>query len=279
MGNGFTRTPLLLKGALIRFDAPLLIPIPNIIIFQYNPETLSRSLVPYEPQYSAEYRNAPGARQAAAQGSTSETATPSARSQPYDPQESFTLRLIVDASDALERPEFHPVAVATGVADRLAALEMLLYPITEGISLLGSISGSLGGAVGGAAGSIGGSISGSGGSPSGSEIPARNVPVTLFIWGPGRIVPVRVTSFTVEEQTFSPLLYPLRATVSLGMTVLQPSAFQRYQGTGDTSTAIPLKPEEELAVGAYKFTMVQKQVLATANLANSVESIINMLPF
>jgi hypothetical protein len=165
------------------------------------------------------------------------------------------------------------------VADRLAALEMLLYPNTEGISLLGSISGSLGGAVGGAvSGSISGALGG-GGSPSGSEIPARNVPVTLFIWGPGRIVPVRVKSFTVEEQTFSPLLYPLRATVSLGMTVLQPSAFQRYQGTGDSTTAIPLKPEEEFAVGAYKFTMVQKQVLATANLANSVESIINMLPF
>lgn len=279
MGNGFSRTPVLLKGALIRFDAPLLIPIPNIIIFQYNPETLSRSLVPYEPQYSAEARNAPGARQSGGQGGSGETASPTARSQPYDPQESFTLRLIVDASDALEKPEFHPVAVATGVADRLAALEMLLYPITEGISLLGSISGSLGGAVGGAAGSISGSLGGGGGSPSGSEIPPRNVPVTLFIWGPGRIVPVRVTSFSVEEQTFSPLLYPLRATVSLGMTVLQPSAFQRFQGTGDSATAIPLKPEEELAVGAYKFTMVQKQVLATANLANSVESIINMLPF
>ena len=89
-----------------------------------------------------------------------------------------------------------------------------------------------------------------------------------------------MTSFSIEEQTFSPLLYPLRATVSLGLTVLQPDAFQRYQGSGEGPfTAIPLKPEEELAVGAYKFTMVQKQVLATANLANSVESIVNMLPF
>lgn len=266
MGNGFTRTPVLLKGALIRFDAPLILPIPNIIIFQYNPETLSRSLSPYEsPRASGDG----AAEEGAAASSTS-------RTQPYDPRESFTLRLIVDASDALEHPEWHPVAFATGVADRLAALEMLLYPITEGVSLLGSLSGSLGGAVGGASASIGGSL---GGSPSGAEIPARNVPVTLFIWGPGRIVPVRVTSFTVEEQTFSPLLYPLRATVSLGLTVLQPSAFQRFQGTGDSATAIPLKPEEELAVGAYKFTMVQKQVLATANLANSVESIVKMLPF
>lgn len=278
MGNGFTRTPVLLKGALIRFDAPLLIPIPNIIIFQYNPETLSRSLTPYEPPSAAGARGGEGTRPAASgEGGASAATASNARTQPYDPQESFTLRLIVDASDALERPESHPIAVATGVADRLAALEMLLYPVTEGVSLLGSISGSLGGAVGGLSGSLGGSLGG--GSPSGSEIPPRNVPVTLFIWGPGRIVPVRVTSFTIEEQTFSPLLYPLRATVSIGLTVLQPSAFQRYQGTGDSATAIPLKPEEEFAVGAYKFTMVQKQVLATANLANSVESILNMLPF
>ncbi|AEB09650.1 hypothetical protein [Desulfobacca acetoxidans] len=277
MGTGFTRTPVLLKGALIRFDAPLLIPIPNIIIFQYNPETLSRSLRPYEPQPAEEPRPAPGAGAAAGEGQTREATQAAARAQPYDPQESFTLRLIVDAADALEKPESHPIAVATGVADRLAALEMLLYPITEGISLLGSISGSLGGAAGGAiSAAVGG---GGGGSPSGSEIPSRNVPVTLFIWGPGRIVPVRVTSFSVEEQTFSPLLYPLRATVSLGLTVLQPSAFQRYRGTGDSAAAIPLTAEEEFAVGAYKFTMVQKQVLATANLANSVESIMNLLPF
>ena len=274
MANGFTRTPLLLKGALIRFNAPLLIPIPNIIIFQYNPETLSRSLSPYEPQYSAESRNVPGARAASQSGSGGEAPAPNARSQPYDPQESFTLRLILDASDALEKPAFHPVAVATGVADRLAALEMLLYPITEDISLLGSVSGSLSGAVGGASASIGGAVGG--GSPSGPEIPARNVPVTLFVWGPGRIVPVRVTTFSVEEQTFSPLLYPLRATVSLGMTVLQPSAFQRYESRGDRFTPIPLTPEEELAVGAYKFTMVQKQVLATVN---TVETITGMHSF
>jgi hypothetical protein len=264
MGTGFSRSPVLLKGALIRFDAPLLIPIPNIIIFQYNPEKLSRSLTPYEPPYVAEQRNASGA--AGEAGASAATGSKS-RTQPYDPEESFTLELIVDASDALEKPEFHPVAVATGVADRVAALEMLLYPISEGVNLLGSIGGSLGGSAGG------------GGSPSGSEVPARNVPVTMFIWGPGRIVPVRVTSFKVEEQTFSPILYPLRATVSLGLTVLQPSAFQRYQGTGESATAIPLKPEEEFAVGAYQFTMVQRQALATANLANSVESIINMLPF
>lgn len=256
MGTGYSRTPVLLKGALIRFDAPLLIPIPNIIIFQYNPETLSRSLVPHAP-----HAEGAAAGDGASGGQSSNPVTAAAqRAQPYDPQESFSLRLYLDAADALETPESHPVAFISGVADRLAALEMLLYPVTEGVQLLGSISASLGGAsisMGGAAG---------------SEVPQRNVPVTLFIWGPGRIVPVRLTSFSVEEQAFSPTLYPIRATVTIGLTVLTPSAFQISESYTPTAP-------EEFAIGAYKFTMIQKQVLATANLANSVESIINMLPF
>ncbi|GIK29727.1 MAG: hypothetical protein IT298_09210 [Chloroflexi bacterium] len=269
MANGFSRSPVLLKGALIRFDAPLLIPIPNIIIFQYNPESLSRTLTIYDPSSASGGSSGSGETTA-----TTEASSASGRAQPTDPQESFTLRLILDASDALESPAAHPVAFVSGVADRIAALEMLLYPITEGVQLLGSIGGALSGAASGAAASLTGGAA----SPSGSEIPPRTVPVTLFVWGPGRIVPVRVTSFSVDEQSFSPMLYPVRASVSVGLTILHPSVFQRTTGAGDATTNIPLKPEEELAVAAYKFTMVQKQVLATANLLNSVESIINMLP-
>ena len=43
------------------------------------------------------------------------------------------------------------------------------------------------------------------------------VPVVLFVWGPGRILPVRVTSFAVDETLFAPSLYPLQATVTLGL--------------------------------------------------------------
>jgi len=257
MANGYSRSPVLLKGALIRFDAPLIIPIPNIIIFQYNPESVTRTLTAYDPTA------APAATPAASSTSGSTTA----RAQPFDPQEEFSLRLILDASDALEKPEFHPIAVASGIADRIAALEMLLYPITEGSTLLFNVSASLGA----------GSAARLTGDAAAAVVPTRNVPVTLFFWGPGRIVPVRLKSFSVEEQSFSPLLYPTRAVVSAGFTVLTPSAFERR--SPDSNNVAPLSAIEEFAVGAYKFTMVQKQILATANLANSVESIINMLPF
>jgi hypothetical protein len=90
----------------------------------------------------------------------------------------------------------------------------------------------------------------------------------LFFWGPGRIVPVRITRFSVEEQEFSPLLYPIRATVTLGVKILDAVALQ-----GDDSAIA------KIAKACYTFTLAQKQALATANLANSVESIMGMLPF
>ena len=231
--TGFSRSPLLLKGALVRFDAPLLIPIPNIIIFQYNPETLTHTVSPYKPPQADESGNV---------------------SQPGNPDESFSLKLVLDATDDLEVGD--PIAVVSGVADRKAALELLMYPQSSEDGLLGSLSVSLSGGL-----SIGLS----------EPTPRTTVPVTLFVWGPGRVLPVRVTSFSVEEEAFSPILYPVRAAVSLTMEVVKPSAYANLGREPDLS--------EEIAIAAYKFTLVQKQVLATLNLANTIESIPGMLPF
>ncbi|MBK8019991.1 MAG: hypothetical protein IPK19_00875 [Chloroflexi bacterium] len=252
MANGYSRSPKLLKGALIRFDSQLLIPIPNIIIFQYNPETMTRTLTPYAPAED-------GGEQTGVtrMGFTDLT-------QPFDPQESFSLRLIFDVADQLESPETHPIHVVTGIATSLSALEMLLYPESAGGGLLGSISGSLSASVGGFSASADGAA--------GAEVPDRKVPVALFFWGPGRIVPVRLTGFSIEEQAYSPLLYPIRAVVSVSLTVVTPDRIREGKGEGDLSMA------ESIAIGAYEFTMAQKQILATANLVNSVESILNMLP-
>jgi hypothetical protein len=250
MSVGYSRSPKLLKGAIVQFSAPMIIPIPNVIIFQYNPETLSRTLEPYQlPDSKA---TGPDKAVPDAAGTT----------QPKPPVEKFTLALQLDASDALEVPELHPAAVVTGVADRLAALEMLLYAADSGgpgFSLSISIGASLGGD---AAAQVGGSVA-----AQSEPVPKAKAPTVLFVWGPGRIVPVRISSFSVEEQLTNPMLYPLRAKVSLGMQVLTDLDFPNP----DTI--------EKLAIACYKFTMTQKRVLALANVANSVESILGMLPF
>lgn len=268
--TGYSRTPKLLKGALIYFGAPLLIPIPNIIVFQYNPESMARSLTPWQPLTAVkpEYDKADPSKmtnEAEYKGYLSKVA---GLAQPYDPQETFSLALELDATDALEHPESHSVAMLTGVADRIAAIEMLMYP--PGDSLLGggltavasaSVSVSANGVTGSA--SFGGAI---------NTLERRDVPVVLFFWGPGRIVPVRITSLSIEEQQFSPILYPIRAKATIGLRVLDLDDLVTMEGNPASGAAV------EIAKGCYKWTRGQKEALALANLANSVESIVGMLP-
>ncbi|NVB76940.1 MAG: hypothetical protein HOV81_00965 [Kofleriaceae bacterium] len=245
-----SRSPKLLKGAIVQFKTMPIVPIPNIIIFQYNPESLSRTLTPYVPPQPSSDKTKPP--------SADETST---LSQPQEPTETFSVSLFLDASDALEVPEAHPVAFLTGVADRLAALEMLLYP--QGESLLGSLVGSVSVSLG--AGGFSAKMS------KDAFAKRDEVPVTLFVWGPGRIVPVRLQSFTVEEQQWNQLLYPTRAKVQLGMKVLTKDALQK-----DTTSSSDGK---DIAAFCYDWTRGQKEALAVANIANSVESILGMLPF
>jgi hypothetical protein len=256
MPTGYSRAPKLLKGALIEFSERIIGPIPNVIIFQYNPESMTRTLEVWN-----QASDASGAGTSAS-NDTSHT------SQPFDPPESFTLTLELDAADELETPALHPVAFISGVADRIAAMEMLLYPQTDSLlgGLLGSITGSL--SVGASVGS-GGGIGGALGGASTQPVPRTTVPVLLFVWGPGRIVPVRLTTFSVEEQAYSPLLYPIRAKVSMGMKILTPKDFPACKRT----------TSQDLAIAAFNFTRKQKEVLAAANTANSIESILGMLPF
>ncbi len=264
----YPNSPLLLKGALIYFGAPMLIPIPNIIVFQYNPETMTRSLTPWQPparHVVAEHDKSGNLSNESELKAYGETLAK--LSQPYDPTETFSLTLELDATDALEAPELHPVAVATGVADRLAAIEMLMYP--PGDSLLGGLLGSVSGSVSFSAGGL--SIGASAGADM-EQLKRKDAPIVLFFWGPGRIVPVRITTLSIEEQQFSPLLYPTRAKATIGVRVLDLDDL--VQVTGDKATGAAA----DLARACYKFTRAQKEVLATANLANAVESIIGMLP-
>lgn len=267
MANGYSRSPKLLKGALIQFSAPMLIPIPNIIIFQYNPETMTRTLAPWLPpvrEHTYSYDEN--------QSLDTETAALSKEQlnqlrQPYDPDESFSLVLELDAADALEQPLLHPVAVVAGVADRIAAIEMLCYPPAVDKAAGGLLSVAVSDSVG-----ADGIDVNAGAETHEEYVPRREVPVVLFFWGPGRIVPVRITGFSVEEQQYSPLLYPIQAKVTLGLKVITDT--QLVDATGKFANGRVI----DLAKACYKFTMAQKKALALANLANDVESIIGMLP-
>jgi hypothetical protein len=52
------------------------------------------------------------------------------------------------------------------------------------------------------------------------EIVPMESQLALFVWSKNRVVPVRITDFSVTEEAFDPALNPTRAKVSLGMRVL-----------------------------------------------------------
>jgi hypothetical protein len=52
------------------------------------------------------------------------------------------------------------------------------------------------------------------------EILPPDAPITLFIWGPKRVLPVAIKELSVTEEAHDANLDPIRARVSLGMRVL-----------------------------------------------------------
>jgi hypothetical protein len=229
--TGLRRSPKFEKGALVQLLKDLVGVIPSVIPFQYNPEKLSHTLKPWNPFEVDQTQR----------GSQAPTV------QPFDPKESFTLTLDIDATNDLEDDNF--AAKQVGVADRLAALKKLTLP-SQG--LIGDLVASARALIGKAA----------------DQAVRPTVPVVLFVWGPGRILPVRVTSFSVEETLFSPSLHPIQATVTLGLEVLTPDVFKCQSDIAAT-----------IAVAAYNFTKLQEDTLAVAHIANNLDAIRGLLPF
>ena len=52
------------------------------------------------------------------------------------------------------------------------------------------------------------------------EIAPMEAPLSLFVWSKNRVVPVRITDFSITEEAFDAALNPIRAKISLGMRVL-----------------------------------------------------------
>jgi hypothetical protein len=111
------------------------------------------------------------------------------------PVETITLEAAIDATDQLEVS--NQETRETGLHAQLAALETLVYPTSR--QLLNNDSLARSGVL---------------------EISPMEAPLALFVWSKSRVVPVRVTSFSITEEAFDPDLNPIRAKVSLGLRVL-----------------------------------------------------------
>jgi hypothetical protein len=213
------------KAALISFASGFIGPLPDIIVFQYNPAELTRTLTqkrapscgPGEPTQAEAFRvDGP-------------------------PAETIALKAEFDGDDMAM--DGNPVAPAVGVRPALGSLELLLYAKDQQ-DALGSIAAAAGGLLGGG-GAAGAAM----------QVPPDVLPVVLFVWGPGRVLPVRLTSMTVRELEFDRLLNPIRAEVDLSLEILK------------------RLPSDHPARGVYDYTEKQMRIVSRMQLINNVQSV------
>ena len=203
-----------LKGAFINFGAGLLGALPNIVVFQFNPERISRTpktVQPPPPNVGAGQANA--------------------QQVPGEPTESLSFTLKIDASDQLAQA--NPIAASSGVLPTICALELLMVPKSSLTIDLTALAG--------------------GSAP--SQTPPTKLPLVLFLWGPYRIVPVRISSLSISETEYDQLLNPIRAEIVVNLEILTPSQLA----------------DEPIGRGAYTYSESVKEVMAALNLANAAQ--------
>lgn len=201
-----------MRGAIVGFD--VLNPLASVIVFQYNPDTLERTIA---PQGSEAGEGADRSEVLRLKG---------------PPQETIKVEIELDATDQLEKDERS--ARENGIYPQLSALEMLVYPksaLTIANTILLAV----------------GTI----------EIIPPSAPLTIFVWGPKRAVPVKVQEFSITEEAYDAALNPIRAKVSLGLRVLS---------TSDLPLTNP-------GYGLFLAHQIAKEALATAGSAGELADV------
>lgn len=205
----FPGSPKLQKGALVGLDP--FNPVASVIVFQYNPETMTRTMSPKMAGDEAD------------KGEAMRLAGP--------PEETIKLDVEIDATDQLGQGGL--TATTMGIHPTLASLEMLIYPksalviANEALLYLGV-----------------------------KEVIPPEAPLTLFVWGLKRVLPVRITDLSITEEAYDPDLNPIRAKASLGLRVLT------YQDLGLLS----------VGGGLFMAHQMAKEVMATIGSVENVKS-------
>jgi hypothetical protein len=175
--TSFPGSPRTLKGGFVLMDADGKA-VMRTVAFQYNPDSLSRTLTPRGAKADAGDR-LEGLRLVG------------------PPIETIKIEIEIDATDRLEHPGSNADTVANGIAAELAELEMIISPAPDDIAAADGLarSGTL-------------------------EVLPLPSPLVLLALGRNRLIPVRITEFSIVEEAFDTQLNPIRARVSLGMRAL-----------------------------------------------------------
>jgi hypothetical protein len=180
--TGFPGAPRMLRGGLVRIDPATLTRL-DVVVFQYNPDTVSRSIQPRaiggEPGDRLEVLRLTG-----------------------PPHESIKFDAEFDASEQLEQPNDpanEPYA-EQGLLPVLAVIERLVTPTAQELQAVDALydQGMM-------------------------EVAPVEAPLTVLVWGAKRVVPVLVTGLSITEDAFDPKLQPIRVKVSFEFKVLTSS--------------------------------------------------------
>lgn len=174
--------PIVEKGMLLVFDShePGVLPA-RVVVFQFNPDTMKRTLTARAAQKAEGEAAAPGDIYRVG----------------GDPTETFTMTVSLHASEQID-PKGDTDAEERGLYPVLAALELLMYPEAK---LAREIA--------------------QGAKKGKASVKAAYTPLVMLQWGEHRgIVPVKVSGFSVAEEMFDARLNPIQAKVELALQVL-----------------------------------------------------------
>jgi hypothetical protein len=200
MTIGYEDLPRPIRSGLVLVDPTLGIP-RRVIVMQFNPDTLSRTLTP--------------------QTTTGESGDRSEALRLTGPAiETWQFDADIDSTDQFDRP------TPNGIQPQLALLELLIHPrvtrllANQRLADIGTL-----------------------------EITPIQTPLTLFVWGGKRVLPIRITQLTINETYFDPNLNPVRATVTMEFRVLNSNDLPTHSLGGDLFLA-HLTQQELLALTA-----------------------------
>jgi len=177
------------KGLLVEYAVSLP---PTVLVFDFNPRTMKRTRT-----VKVKTGSAPGTRGGYDFLLPAETPRV-AQGVSVDP-ETFSFTILLDATDRMNSDE--ATAKLFGIQPELDTLRTMVEPKSQGpggVQILASLG--LGGAR----------------AFQRNETPS----VLLFVWGT-HILPVFLTSVTVDEQAWLPSLTPYRAEVTLAVQVIE----------------------------------------------------------
>jgi hypothetical protein len=185
--------PAVLKGALVVYPTHTPGSQPSsVIAFQFNPDAMKRTLAHRTPPAP------PQGPTGAAKEDVLRVAGP--------PLETITMSVDMHAADQLNDPDASPAVAEHGLHPALATLELLMYPPTKNTQKVDQQA---------ADGKV--------------QVSTAELPLVLLMWGKSRVVPVKVTGFSVSEEAFDTRLNPIAAKVELSLQVLTDMDF-----TGDS---------------------------------------------